>query len=181
MIKKVFFILIIIAGIFGVGYYIYSNVSFVEDIAEVPIDEPQVKEDVVGNLSIYLINKDTNEIQKEIRSVSLKDLNSSPYETILNELKLASTSSNLLAPIPENCLILSVTSNQNILEITLSEDFIKQDTQNGIDKLILKSIVTTINNLKEIDGIRIIIENNNSPILGNYSLKNIYTISDFKE
>lgn len=181
MIKKIILVLVIIACILGIGYFIYTNVSFVDDVVEVPIDEPEIKEDIVGNLNIYLINKDTTDIEKETRNISLKELNSAPYETILKELKQPSTSSNVLTPIPENCSIISVVTKHNILEITLSDDFIKQNTDNNYDKLILKSIVTTINNLKEINGIKINIENNSNASLGNYTLNNVYTISDFKE
>lgn len=181
MIKRLVLVLIIIACLVGVGYYLYSNISFVDDFVDEPIQQPEIKEDILGNLNVYLINTDSNEIQKETRSVSLKELNASPYEVILNQLKTPSTSSNILIPIPENCKIISVNNNSNILEVTLSAEFTAQNTNNGMDKLILQSIVTTIYNLKEISGIRIFVENNSNASLGNYTLNNIYTISDFKE
>ena len=100
MIKKIFLVLIILVCIFGIGYYIYNNVSFVDDVIDIPLNEPEIKEDVVGNLNIYLINSNTNEIEKESRSISIKELNKSPYETILNELKKSSSSANIISPIP---------------------------------------------------------------------------------
>lgn len=179
--KKIILILTIITCLIGIGYYIYNNISFVDNLVEVPIEQPEINEDIVGNINIYLINLNTNEIEKESRNISLKELNASPYNTILKELKTPSNSSNILSPIPNNCEIISVTNNKNILEITLSKEFLEQDIQNAKDKLILKSIIFTINNLKEIEGIKISVSNTNSILFGNYSLDKIYTINDFKE
>lgn len=187
MFKKIMLIILIISFLFGIGYYIFQNISFVDDkftqlpSASEPIDLPEVKQDILGKLNIYLVNSSTKELQKETRNISLKQLNLLPYDTILNELKSPSTSANILSPIPKECTIISVSNNNNLLEITLSDDFINQNTENGLDKLILESIVKTINNLKEIDNIKISIENKPNASLGNYTLNSTYSILDFKE
>lgn len=188
--NKKWILTIVLIGILGVIlYYVFSNVSFVdENMLDNSIDYPsnntneineiQPQEDIIGTLNIYLVNTKNMELSKETRSISIKDLSENTYMSLLKNLAISSN--NLLAPIPDNCKILSADLSGNILTIDLSEEFISQDTKNGLDKLILQSIVTTLTNLKEVNTIKINIENNTDSMFGQYSLANMFSQNSFQ-
>lgn len=180
-------ILIVVLGL--LIYFIFTNISFVdEDMLDNSIDYPseniednsnlQPSEDIIGTLNVYLINKNDMQLVKEARSVSIKDLTDDTYMALLKNL--STSSNNLLAPLPAECKILSTNLEGNTLTIDLSEEFTKQDVSNGLDKLILNSIVATLTNLKEVSMVKINIENNTSATLGQYSLTNMFSRNSFQ-
>lgn len=187
MYKKIILIILILLILFGAGYYIFRNTSFVDDsmIEALPSDNTNteteyIKKDIINDINIYLININTKELEKEKRSVSLTDLNDNPYITLLDQLKKSSTNSNLITPIPENVQILSATLDKSTLIIDLSNEFVMQDTENKLDSLILKSIVKTLTNLKEVSNIKINIDGNENSKLGSFDLSEKFSNSSFE-
>ncbi len=181
MFRKIFITVLIVAILFIIGYLIYTNISFVDDTEEI-VSSSQTKpsEDIIGDLPIYLINTKNGELEKEVRNISLKKLNSDPYNVILNELKTSSKNSNLITPLPISCTIISVNKNGDTLTLELSDDFIKQNTDNNMDKLILQSIVTTITNLKEINNIKFVVNNSTDTMFGQFDLSKTFSNKSFE-
>ena len=187
--KKLVISIILIAILAVILYFIFTNISFVdEDMLNNSIDYPshetedinnvQPNEDIIGTLNVYLVHAKQMQSVKDARSISIKDLNENTYMSLLKNLAISSN--NLLNPIPENCKILSANLEGNILKIDLSEEFIQQEVSNGLDKLILNSIVSTLTNLKEVNTIKINIENRTDAMLGQYSLTNMFSKNSFQ-
>ena len=181
---------VILIGVLAlILYFVFTNISFVdEDMLDNSIDYPSnytdnesnVKpvEDIIGTLNVYLIDKSEMILVKEARSISIKDLTNDTYMSLLKNLQ--KSNNKLLAPIPSECKILSANLEGNTLTIDLSEEFITQDTSNGLDKLILNSIVSTLTNLKEVSLVKINVENNTSATFGQYSLTNMFSKNTFQ-
>ena len=170
-------------------YFVFSNITFVdEDMLNNSINYPsenvdnisniEPNEDIIGTINVYLIDTQEKLLVKEARSISIKDLTEDTYMALLKNLSQGTN--KLLAPIPSECKILSTTLEGTTLTIDLSEEFIKQDISNGLDKLILHSIVATLTNLKEVNLIKINIENNTSATFGQYSLTNMFSKNSFQ-
>lgn len=185
MIKKILVLVLVVLAL-GIGvYFIFNNTSFVDDdiLNIMPSNEISnneiKKQDLVSTINIYLINSSTKELEKENRNIPIKELNNTPYLSILNELKKKSTKEGLSCPIPESTKILSSTLKGSTLIIDLSNDFILQDTNNELDKLILQSITKTITNLKEVKNIKINIEGNENSKLGTFDLSSTFASYSF--
>ncbi len=185
MIKKGLLIVLVVSILGLGGYFIYNNTSFVDnDMLNITSSNTEEnieikKQDISSNINVYLINSSTKELEKESRNISIKELNNNPYLSLLNELKKKSTKENLNCPIPENTNILSATLEGSTLIIDLSNDFISQDTNNELDKLILKSITKTMTNLKEVKNIKINIEGNENLKLGTFDLSSTFASYSF--
>ena len=180
---------ILIAILLLVIYLVSTNISFVdENMLDNSIDYPsditenldtiEPNEDIIGTLNIYLIDKSQMQLVKQVRNISIKDLNENTYMSLLENLTISTN--NLLNPIPQDCKILSANLQGNLLTIDLSEEFLKQDVSNGLDKLILNSIVTTLTNLKEVNTIKINIQNSSDAMFGQYSLSNMFSKNSFQ-
>lgn len=147
-------ILIIIGGIF-----IVSNVDIeTEYTPEIEIDGENMRKTMV---SLYFINKETNEIEKETRLVDSKDLLKSPYDKVLELLANGPQSEKLIRVIPSDTKILSTELNDDVLTINMSNDFLKVFDDEKSKDMIVSAISKTVSEFKEINSVNIKIQDNN--------------------
>lgn len=148
-------ICLIIAVIFGVYYFIIQDKDekIIEYIPEEEISEEQMRQTIV---SLYFKSQD--ELIPEARLIDVKELLNNPYEEILNMLIDGPKNSNLEKTIPDNTKINKIEKQGDYLIIDFSEEFISNHVGGEKnEEITIKSIVNTLTELTEINGIKILI------------------------
>lgn len=148
-------ICLIIGSILGVYYYFTKEKS--EEITEYTPQE-EISEEQMRQTMVSLYFKSGEELVPEARLIDVKELLDNPYKEILEMLIEGPKNSSLEKTIPEGTKINKIQKQADILIIDFSEEFIKNH-KNGEkeEKITVNSIVNTITELTEINGIRIII------------------------
>ena len=153
-------LIVIILG--GVGYIIINKINNknkinnIEYIPEEEISEEQLRQTIIY---LYFLNNEKNNIKSEIKKIDSKLLMNNPYNILINFLIDGPTDENLIKIIPENTKLLGSELKGNILYINFSKEFIEnQNLGKEYEELIVKSIVNTVTELNEVDGVVILIE-----------------------
>lgn len=158
--KRIIIILIIIcliiAAIFGVYYFLVQNreVDIIEYTPQEEISEEQMRQTIV---SLYF--KLGEELVPEARLIDVKQLLNNPYEEILNMLIEGPKNTNLEKTIPEGTKINKIQIEKDILIIDFSKEIVENHKGGEKDeKLTINSILNTVTELTEINGIKILID-----------------------
>ena len=146
-------IIIILACI--IIYFISVNSGVEEYIPEEEISENDYK---MANVILYFQNKQTKQLEAEIREISSKELLLNPYEVILEMLLSGPVSENLEKLIPEGVVINNITLEKYCLKIDFSREFIENCEDDKLkQENIINSISKTMKELTEINEIKILI------------------------
>lgn len=150
------FIVLICGGIYFISNY-KNNKEIEEILPEEEISEEQLRQTIV---SLYYVNKETRELMPEARLVDVKVLINDPYLKLINLLIEDPKNSNLKSAMPNGTTINKVELKGDILFVDFSKEFI-ENHEGGIEneKNTIYSIVNTMTELTEINGIKILIEN----------------------
>lgn len=176
--KRIIIILIIIcliiAAIFGVYYFLTKNkeVNIIEYTPQEEISEEQMRQTIV---SLYF--KSGDDIVPEARLIDVKQLLNNPYEQILKMLIEGPKNTNLQNAIPEGTKINKIQKEEDILIIDFSKEFIENHTEGEKEeKQTINSILNTVTELTEINGIKILIngEENKEFKDGKINFKNTF-------
>lgn len=132
-----------------------SEVEFVEYTPEEEITEEQTRQTIV---KLYFKNSETGELDTETRLIDVKNLANNPYELLVNMLIEGPQNDKLERLIPEGTKVNKVEIQKNIVVIDLFEGFIKKHA-GGLDEesKTIYSIVNTLTELTEVDGVKILI------------------------
>ena len=159
IIKKIIIIVIpifIILTIFSIPYVNKENVKRteleIEDITNINTD------------SLYLLNRNNLLVKVDV-FIDSKTINEK-IEKIVKYLETDNTNipQGLNAYIPNNTKILNLSIEDNILILDLSKDFLKYEKEK--ENIIISGLINSLLELKEIKGIKLLVENN---IINNYS------------
>ena len=158
--KKKLIVIIIISIIlfFLIGYYYIFKHKNIEDILpEEEISEEQYRKTMV---TLYYKNKNSNDLMPEVRLIDVKLLINEPYTSLINMLMEEPKNENLEKTIPKDTKINKIELISDILFIDFSKEFI-ENHPGGIDeeKNTIYSIVNTVTELTEVNGVKILIEN----------------------
>ena len=148
----IFFIIIIIIGVY---FFINKNreIPFVEYTPQQEISEEQLRQ---TNVTLYFQNED--KLVPEIRKIDVKELVTNPYEKILTLLIEGPKNENLIKTIAEGTKINKLQKEGDILIIDFSNEFIQNHPgSEQQEKLTIRSIVNSLTELTEINGIKILI------------------------
>lgn len=176
--KRIIIILIIIcliiAAIFGVYYFLTKNkeINIIEYTPQEEISEEQMRQTIV---SLYF--KSGDDIVPEARLIDVKQLLNNPYEQILKMLIEGPKNTNLQNAIPEGTKINKIQKEEDILIIDFSKEFIENHTEGEKqEKQTINSILNTVTELTEINGIKILIngEKNKEFKDGKINFKNTF-------
>ena len=153
--------IILITGLLS-SFYFFNNKTYEEILPEEEISDEQYRKAMV---TLYYQNKDTKELMPEIRLIDVKLLINEPYVTLVNLLMDEPKNDKLQSVIPKDTKINKIELKSDILFIDFSKEFI-ENHNGGIDeeKNTIYSIVNTVSELTEVNGIKILIDNeeNNS-------------------
>lgn len=148
------FIILIIGILFG-GYLIIKNKNNGNEITEYTPQE-EISEEQMRQTMVSLYFKNDNGLIPEVRLIDVKELINNPYEKILNMLIQGPKNENLKKTIPEGTKINKIEKNGENLIIDFSSEFIEKHIGGEIEeKLTIQSIVKTVTELTEINGIKI--------------------------
>ena len=156
--KKILVIssLIIIILVCIIIYFISINAGVEEYVPEEEISETDYK---MANVILYFQNKQTKELEAEIREISSKELLLNPYEVILEMLLSGPVSENLEKLIAEGVVINNITLEKYCLKIDFSKEFIENCEDDKVkQKNIIDSISKTMKELTEVNEIKILID-----------------------
>lgn len=148
-------IIIISAIIVWVCFYINNNKTeeMTEYTPQEEISQEQLRQTM---LTLYFINE--NNIVPEIRLIDVKELIDNPYEKIINLLIQGPKNENFEIAIPKETKINKIQKDGDILIIDFSTEFINEFIGGEIkEKLVIQSLVKTLTELTEINGIKILI------------------------
>ena len=98
-------------------------------------------------------DKENKNLIPEARKIDANNLIKNPYEYLINLLIEGPKNENLIKSIPEGTKINSVFLEGDILKIDLSNEFLNSDNLNNS----ANSILNTVTQLNEINGIKILI------------------------
>ena len=156
--RRVFIVgiaIILIIGIIIGGYFLIKNNGQENEILEYTPEE-EISEEQLRQTIVSLYFKNENGLMPEARLVDVKELINNPYEKIINMLIEGPKNENLQKTIPEGTKINKIEKQGEVLILDFSEEFISNHSGGEEEqKIIIRSIVKTLTELTEINGIKI--------------------------
>jgi len=155
-------ILFLILAIIGIIIYSCSNTTtttqeeYMDYAPAQEISDEQLKRTAV---SLYYLNTNTNEIIKDEKLISTKNLIENPEKSLIEELAKETSLENTICPIATNTKINSITIEKNIAQIDFSKEFLEHGlTTVEQEEKLLGCIANTLCQLNEINGVKILID-----------------------
>lgn len=164
------FILLLIGGYFAIKYVKSKNQETIveEYVPEEEITEKQLRQTIV---SLYFLDKQTNELVPEARLIDIKDMLSNPYEKLVNLLIEGPKNEKSSKLIPDNTKLLQNYLEGDCVVLDFSSEILNYDKQNEkTKKNIVDSLVNTLTELAEINKVKILVNGSE-----NTEFKEIYT------
>lgn len=150
-------IMIALIGFFSIKYVKEKKEinNSTEYIPEEEISEEQLRETIV---SLYFIDKETQQIKPEARLVNVKELMQSPYNVLIELLINGPKNEKLERVIPENTKLIGSSLEGECLILNFNEEILNIDKNNNdLKNNLIKSIVNTVTELNEINKVKILI------------------------
>lgn len=154
-------IVILILIVLGAGFLIYKNNrqnknEIQEYIPQEEITDEQLRQTIV---TLYFLNIDTGELMPEARKLDAKQLVKEPYKILIELLMQGPKSERMVKLIPNGTKLNKIEIKNDCIYIDFSNEFInEQKLGKEQEELIIKSIVNTVTELKEINSVRILID-----------------------
>lgn len=156
-------IIFIVITVLGIGYLVYINIA--GNRQELVINEYTPEEEITDeqirmtNIELFFLNKETNKLEKEIRTIDAKKLIENPAKVIIEMLLDGPENENYSKIIPENTKINAIGLEKGVLYIDFSEDFVGKEKLGKLtEMLIMESIMKTMEQLVEINSLKILID-----------------------
>ena len=131
----------------------YSEITPQEEISD-----KQLRQTII---TLYFKDKESMKLEPEARQIDAKELLKNPYQILINLLMEGPKNEQLEKLIPEGTKLNNVEIENGIINIDFSEDFIKeQNLGKEKEELIINSILKTLVELNEVNGIKILINGN---------------------
>lgn len=159
--KKILVIIIILCVIIGIiCFCVWKNNNENEAVEIMPEEEISDEQFRQTMLSLYYENKETGELMPEARLIDVKLLIDEPYETIVKLLIEEPKNPSLKSAIPNGTRLNKVELKSDVLYIDFSKEFI-ENHEGGLEneKNTIYSIVNTLTELTEVNGIKVLIDN----------------------
>lgn len=174
-------IIILILFIVGIGILVINNHKKEENII---IEEYTPQEEITDeqlrqtNVTLYFYDDSIKDLATEIIKIDSKKLLEKPEKQLIEFLIEGPKDENLTKLIPENTKLLNTEIKKDILYVDFSEEFIDVDAGMEQEKLIIDSILKTVSQLTEINGIKILINGQENQKFKDSELnfENIFTI-----
>lgn len=154
-------IVILILIVLGVGFLIYkknkqNKNEALEYIPQKEITDEQLRQTVV---TLYFLNIETGELMPEARKLDAKELVKEPYKILIELLMQGPKNEKMIKLIPNGTRLNGIEIKNDCLYIDFSNEMInEQKLGKEQEELIIKSIVNTVTELKEINSVRILID-----------------------
>lgn len=161
--KKILIYIGIILGIIFViflGWLVSVNKNvekneIQEIVPEEEISSEQLRQTII---TLYFMNKEKGELEPEARQIDARLLLENPYEVLVNMLIEGPKNENLIGIIPQGTKINNIENKEGTVYIDFSDNFIKEQRLGEIqEKMIINSMLKTLVELSEVNGIKILI------------------------
>lgn len=152
--KWIILVVVCVIVILSVIVAINCNVE-TEYVPEAEIVEKELRKTMV---SLYFQDKTLKELVKESRLIDSKNLLREPYQELLNMLITGPENTNYEKIIPEGTKVLDIFLENNTITINFSNEFVEKSVDDSQRHNSIASIVKTLTQLTEINGVKIIIE-----------------------
>lgn len=154
------FIIIVILIILGAGYLVYKKINnknnYDEYVPQEEITDEQLRQTIV---TLYFMNIETGNIVPEARKIDAKELVNEPYKKLIELLIEGPQNDKMVKLIPEETKLNKIEIKNDCIYIDFSNEFIEEQKLGAEqEKLIIKSIVNTVTELKEINFVVILID-----------------------
>ena len=151
-------IIILVGGYFIINYFkTHQEETIVEEYTpEEEITEEQNRQTIV---SLYFLEKETNELAPEARLVDIKEIMNTPYDKLVNMLIEGPKNEKYTKLIPENTKLNQTYKEKDMVYLDFSSEFLNYDKEDPtVKQNIIDSLVKTLTQLTEVNSIRILID-----------------------
>ena len=127
-----------------------------EIIPEEEISNVQLRQTII---TLYFMEKQTGELQPEARQIDARLLLENPYQVLINMLIEGPKNEQLMGLFPDGTKVNNVEIKEGIVYIDFSKEFInEQKLGEEQEKKIINSILKTLLELSEVNGIKILVD-----------------------
>ena len=151
-------IIILVGGYFIINYFkTHQEETIVEDYTpEEEITEEQNRQTIV---SLYFLEKETNELAPEARLVDIKEIMNTPYDKLVNMLIEGPKNEKYTKLIPENTRLNQTYKEKDMIYLDFSKEFLNYNKEDAtVKQNIIDSLVKTLTQLTEVNSIKILID-----------------------
>ena len=173
VIFTVLLIVILVGGYFAINYFKnQEQETTVEEITpEEEITEEQNRQTIV---SLYFLEKESNELLPEARLVDIKEIINTPYDKLVNMLIEGPKNEKYVKLIPDNTKLNQTYTEKDMLYLDFSSEFLNYDKENVNAKdNMINSLVKTMTQLTEVNSVKILIDGQE-----NEEFSGVYTLED---
>ncbi len=156
--KKIIIAVILILLLIGAGIWIWCNIEVQPTEVTEYIPEEEISEEQMRQTMVSLYFKSEDNLVPEARLIDVKSLLNNPYEEILNMLIKGPKNEKLEKTIPEGTKINNITKEGENLIIDFSKEFTQNIKGEKDEKILIQSVVNTLTELTEINGVKILID-----------------------
>ena len=161
--KKLIIIILVLLFLGGVIFFLINNISITTNnnnnlIDYTPQEEISDKQMRQTSITLYYLDKQTNQMKSQIKNIDSNELLKNPYITIVKKLLEGPTLENLISPIPEGTKLIDANLQGNTIILNFSEEIL--NFQNDVEKYnIINSLLNSLAQLNEVNAIKILVNN----------------------
>ena len=158
VIFTILLVVILVGGYFIINYFKDQQEETVveEYIPEEEITEEQNRQTIV---SLYFLEKETNELAPEARLVDIKEIMNTPYDKLVNMLIEGPKNEKYTKLIPENTKLNQTYKEKDMVYLDFSSEFLNFNKEDAtVKQNIIDSLVKTLTQLTEVNSIKILID-----------------------
>ena len=133
VIFTVLLVVILVGGYFIINYFKDKQEETVveEYIPEEEITEEQNRQTIV---SLYFLEKETNELAPEARLVDIKEIMNTPYDKLVNMLIEGPKNEKYMKLIPENTKLNQTYKEKDMVYLDFSSEFLNYNKEDATAK-----------------------------------------------
>ncbi len=158
IIFTILLIIILVGGYLIINYFkTHQEETIVEEYTpEEEITEEQNRQTIV---SLYFLEKETNELAPEARLVDIKEIMNTPYDKLVNMLIEGPKNEKYIKLMPDNTKLNKTYKEKDMVYLDFSSDFLNYDKKDAsVKQNIIDSLVKTLTQLTEVNSIKILID-----------------------
>ena len=158
IIFTILLIIILVGGYFIIQYFKgqEEETTIEEYTPEEEITEEQNRQTIV---SLYFLEKETNELAPEARLVDIKEIMNTPYDKLVNMLIEGPKNEKYTKLIPENTKLNQTYKEKDMVYLDFSSEFLNFNKEDAtVKQNIIDSLVKTLTQLTEVNSVKILID-----------------------
>ena len=172
IIFTILLIVILVGGYFIISYFKgQEEETIIEEYTpEEEITEEQNRQTIV---SLYFLEKETNELAPEARLVDIKEIMNTPYDKLVNMLIEGPKNEKYIRLIPENTKLNKTYKEEDMIYLDFSSEFLNYNREDATMKQnLMDSLVNTLTQLTEVNSVKILIDGQE-----NEEFNEVYTLN----